>query len=171
MDHLNTNKLLPLGDSSGGSRMTNSHGGVCYDIPVGEKPLRRFTQLFSNGEIWGVERPTEHAESLKYIAFAVLTKSLCGGLEGYLAFMRDQLGIAPPLQIIAGLSGIAGYRVADRRFSVVSMSDFSGGCPKDEVVSAPIVIDTYDVSAEDVLAPFFQKVWEEFELSGSWKVE
>lgn len=166
IDLLNTHKLLPLGRTSGFSSMPNAHGGVCYDIPVNGNPVHRFTQLFSNGEIWGIEQPSSHASANSFIPFAPFVSSLSEGLDAYLCFMRDQLGITPPLQIVAGLSDIINFRIADKRFW--PGDQYAGLGVKDEVISEPIVIKSYDVTAEDLLGPFFQKVWEEFGLDGNW---
>lgn len=168
MDHLNNQNLPPLGGNSR-DYMPTSRGGVCYELPVGAKPVKRFTQLFNNGELWGIEQPNNNARENKFIPFGIFVSSLQMGLEAYLGFVRDRLGVEPPLQIIAGLSDVEGFRIADERFTRrAGFSPFDGLCPKEEIVAAPITIKTYDVSVEDLLGPFFQQVWEEFGLSGEW---
>lgn len=165
VDLLNTHKLMPLGRAAGTSIMANVHGGVCYDIPVGGGPVHRFTQLFSNGEIWGIEQPSSHAVETSYIPFSPFVSALTEGLDAYLRFMCDQLGILPPLQIIAGLSDVQNFSIGHVSFH----PDRAGQCAKDEVISDQIVITSYDVTAEHLLGPFFQKVWEEFGLDGNWR--
>ena len=167
LDLLNTRQLPPLGKSSGGLKMANTDGGVCYEVAMGTDPTRYVTQLFRNGEIWGIEQPTLHAQENKFIPFAVLLTSLSDGLRTYLAFMQDQLRIEPPIQIIVGLSGVEDFKIAERRFGLYPQ----GCCPIDEVLSGPLVITTYDITVEELLGPFFQKVWEEFALPGEWKAD
>lgn len=170
LDHLNSQKLPPLGCGPGDSSMPTGRGGVNYEPAVSEKPVRKFTKLFNNGELWGIEQPHDHARENKIIPFETFVSSLTEGLKAYLSFVSDRLGLEPPLQIIAGLSDIEDFRIADKRFMCSGrLSYFDGRCPKEEIVSDPIIINTYDVSVEDLLEPFFQKVWEEFGLAGEWK--
>ena len=165
LDLLNTRQLPPLGKSSGGLIMANTDGGVCYEVATGSNPTRYVTQLFRNGEIWGIEQPTLHAQENKFIPFAVLLTSLCDGLRKYLDFMRNHLKLEPPIQIIAGLSGVKDFKIAERRFGLQPY----GNCPIDEVLSDPLVITSYDITVDELLGSFFQKVWEEFALTGGWR--
>lgn len=161
-DHASKTPLRPFGPRTAPSIMVNAPGAVSFDQRPEGKPIRSFSQLFRSGEIWGIERATEYAETEKVIPFSNLVTAFTTGLEGYLDFLRDELKIQPPLKLIAGISGAEGCSIADRRFM-----DPAGHSPGDEIIYET-VLETLEVEPAKVLAPFFQMVWGDFTLPGAW---
>lgn len=145
--------------------MANKLGVVTFELRP-EKPIRRISQLFDSGEIWGIEGLSDHALEKRFVPLPYLVNVFRAMMRNYIDFMRDQLHLAPPVKIVAGVSGVEGFSIADMRFMPSNMGGF---CPKDEVLFEAI-LPSFDADTEtEVITPFFQKVWEEFSLPGSWK--
>jgi hypothetical protein len=157
------NGLSPFGRVSGISKMINAYGTVSFQQRP-SKPIERMTQLFRSGEIWGIEKISEYLTDKNTLPFPNLVNACKEGLSGYLSFMRDVLNMSPPLKIITGVSGITGFTMADPRFQY---DETRGRCPIDEIVHE-VLLPSLDVDVDEVLSPFFQKLWEEFTLAGAW---
>ena len=89
------------------------------------------------------------------------------GLEGYLSFLRNRLRLSPPVKVKVGVSGVEGFSINDPRFEDTNTA---GRCTQNEVIYE-VTLSTFEVDVEEVLSPFFQKLWEEFTLPGNWKAE
>lgn len=161
-DHLRQTPMRPFGRNTVPSNLVNRWGAVSFDQRPGGKPIRSLSQLFSSGEIWGIERGTEYTEAAKALPFPYLITVFTEGLTDYLHFLREELHVQPPIKFVAGVSGIQGYAIADQRYI-----DPAGYSPRDEILYET-VLDTLDVEVVEVLRPFFQKVWGDFTLPGTW---
>lgn len=159
------NTLYPFGRASGISQMINEYGTVSFQQRP-TKPIEKMTQLFRSGEIWGIEKVNEYTAEKKVIAFQYLVNVFRDGLEGYLSFMRDVLKMSPPVKVIAGVSGIEGFAIADPRFQY---DETRGRCPIEEIIHEEF-LSSLSIEVDEVLSPFFQKLWEEFTLAGAWNV-
>lgn len=155
--------LPPFGRFSGISKMDNNFGIVSFQQTPGE-PIEQMTQLFRSGEIWGIEKANETMVEKKLIPLKHIVTVFKDGLSSYLSFCRDVLYISPPVKIIAGISGIAGFAISS---SPSEHNPILGRCSQDEVLHETLLLNL-DVEAIEVLAPFFQKLWEEFSLPGTW---
>lgn len=161
-DHLRRTPLRPFGRNVVPSNMVNGWGAVSFDQRPEGKPIRSLSQLFNSGEIWGIERGAEYTEAAKALPFPYLVTVFTEWVGEYLHFLREELKVQPPIKLVAGVSGIQGYAIADRRY--ISPAGYS---PRDEILYET-VLDRVDVEVSEVLGPFFQKLWGDFTLPGTW---
>lgn len=150
-------KIGPLGRTGGAWTMRNKSGTVVFDAGsrTGDNEIRRFTQIFKNGEIWGVDKFRNISEG-NYIATGYIEEIFTNCLHSYLNFARTNLDLAPPLKIIAGLSGVEGCCLAlPQQF----FDKYGGHCYDDEIIYHT-VINSYDIDVTGFLGRFFDKIWE-----------
>jgi len=160
-DHISRNHLLPFGGYAP-SLMVNEWGAASFDFRGGDRPARGLSQLFHTGEIWGIERAKEASVNAKALPFSYVVSTFTEGLAGYLRFLRENLKVEPPVKLIAGVSGVKDIALASPRFM-----EPAGLCPGEEILYDTI-LDALEVETEEVLHPFFQKVWGDFTLPGVW---
>lgn len=129
----------------------NKYGAVIFVLK--EKPVtNRITQVFRNGEIWGIDAfPFQNDR--KYIAAGSIEEIFVNSLENYLPFARDSLWLVPPLKFIAGLSGVENFPIT------TSSTTKEGRCVEEEIIYEGI-IERYEVAPRDLLIPFFRRTWE-----------
>jgi hypothetical protein len=160
-----TGALAPLGRVRGWSFDRNQFGAISSE-PLEDGNLYHFTQLFLTREIWGVDARVLNAEhirkqlqsclqddSWRYISSGYITEYFVKGLQNYLEFARNKLQLAPLLRVEAGLIGIKGYSITIENSRIV------GKALHDEVVWQGEIL-SYETPAWDILAPFFDQVWE-----------
>lgn len=120
------------------------------------------TQVFTNREIWGVdtellepERSAARTESGQpHIGAIALEWQFILTLLNYMKFARDYLGIQPPVRWVAGLNEISEHRLRlDHEFSERPLDN--------EIIETGLIRD-YNENADDILMPFFHRVWEQF---------
>jgi len=154
--------LHPMGtDLSGWTPARNAFGAIVYESPVNNK-LYHLTQLFLSRELWGVDAFALNATHCKeftpeartgYIASTYVERVFTETLTNYLTFSKTVLNLPPLLQIEAGLTGIKGYPIA-------LQYGFHGSILTDHVLWTG-EIPSYELSAEQVLKPFFDYMWAE----------
>jgi len=129
--------------------------------------LWHFTQLFQSREIWGVDACVvnadrqrewlqQHGQSnpdVKYIANGYLEEVFVKALHNYLIFAQTHLQLPVPLKIEAGLVGIKGYSIT------AGISQIIGRSLRDDV-HWQSKLTAYGKPAWDILAPFFDRVWD-----------
>jgi hypothetical protein len=160
-----TGALAPLGQTRGWGFDRNLFGAISSE-PLEEGNLYHFTQLFLTREIWGVDARVLNADhirkqlqgwiqddSKRYIPSGYIAEHFVKGLQNYLEFARSKLQLNPPLRIEAGLIGIKGYSIA------IGHSRIVGKALQDQVVWRGEVL-SYETPPWEVLAPFFDQVWE-----------
>jgi hypothetical protein len=91
----------------GGMPGRNRFGAVIYE-PHGISPAPTgFTQLFRNGEIWGVSREfAQHYYDKLVVPMVNVENIFVRALENYLSVAGEKLGIAPPYQVEMGAVGL-----------------------------------------------------------------
>jgi len=154
--------LRPMGTRlSGWDAGRNVFGAVVYEGPFDGK-LYRFTQLFLNKELWGVDAQALYAPRLKglmtedypgFIASSYVEQMFTETLSNYLQFAQKTLELPMPLQVEAGLTGIKGYAIAVE-------NGLTGRVLADRVPwngSVP----SYDIRPHEILKPFFDYMWAE----------
>jgi hypothetical protein len=138
----------------------NKYGAVIFALK--EKPItNKFTQVFRNGEIWGIDASL-FEDDHRYIASGLIEDVFVNTLKNYLSFAKDSLKLVPPLKFIAGLSGVEGFPIT------TSLITKEGHCIEEEIIYEGI-IERYDVPPRDLLIPFFKRIWEPcgFDYRGS----
>lgn len=162
---LSPNELLPFGRNPSPSIMQNQWGAVVFEQRGSTDQVSKMTQLFETGELWGIERESDSSRGLNLLPFPYITQVFTAVLENYLSFIKERLLLEPPYMVIAGVSLIKDYVMGDMRLGYEGKG---GLCPKIEVIDSSI-IGALDSNSSEILEPFFQKLWEEFGLTGEWK--
>ncbi len=165
--------LRPMGVELGGRDWSrNAMGAIAYAGPVdavlpggAKRPgtLRNFTQLFTSGEICGVDfgvvhRIRGHGEKGEF-AFRLLMihefeLSCALALQDFLRFSRVSLKHSPPLHVEASVRGIKGC--------LLGLGDARKGNALREDVVWLHDAQTHAVEAAKFMRPFFEEVWEAF---------
>jgi hypothetical protein len=151
--------------------LRNGRGAInvsCEDSGKPETYLKAIglTQVFKNGEIWGIEayslrenaEITEGKKQIKYVASGYIENLFTKTLQNYIDWAKSSLKLEPPLKYIFGLSSIEEYSIT------VSSRDIQGYCVDDEVINEGIISD-YSVNIADILISFFRKIWESCGIS------
>lgn len=110
---------LPYQRSSGRDTALGRHGVASFTtLPNDPGTAVAASLLVPNGELYGVDRYhlqvarfMDEAEA-PYIPTAAVEEILIDGLVNFLDVAQNHLALRPPLDIVAGLEGIAGYRLA-----------------------------------------------------------
>lgn len=156
--------LRPLsGDPTGHSYGRNKYGSyVCYRE---NDEIQNLTQLFKNGELWGIDAYAIDKDRLMkranvnfgFLPASYIEKVFHITLNNYLKFVKDALEINPPLKLLAGASDVEGYRIAGR---FGGFQEFNGNVVEEHLIYESI-IENYEKEAAIILKPFFEYIWEE----------
>ena len=154
--------LQPLGRWTDGWHAQNHWGFVQLgDVHEDSGRYRPwcFTQLFRSGEIWGIDqrllRPHAQLEGQAVIPSQAIEEIFSSALRNYLAVAQNRLLLAPPVKIICGLGFIANLRLAHSG----PIDRLSDPCPDPSVVHQQVV-ESFDMDPNEVLIPFYTKVWD-----------
>jgi hypothetical protein len=162
-ENVSTYRLPPFGSTSP-SWMVNKWGAVSFEIRPSDRPTRHVSQLFRTGEIWGIEVLTDRFEEDQNLPFPNLRNAFVTALPCYLEFLVKTVGKLPPFKIIAGVSGVEGFSLLDSRFGYEGKG---GRCTQLEIIHVE-VFSKVDDDLDGFLSRLFQKVWEDFTLTGPW---
>lgn len=152
--------LKPLGQQSGYEPERNEFGAIVYSTIHREK-LYHLTQLFLSKEIWGIDARALNANYLKtlearyseIINVGYVEEYFTEALQDYLSFAKNQLKLHPPLKIKAGLTGVKNYQLISNEKIIGRMLN--------DAISWDKEIASYEIPAYEILAPFFDRIWEE----------
>jgi hypothetical protein len=106
--------------------------------------------LFRNQEIWGVDKGELSGQ---YVPSGAVEELFRETLKNYLEFAKHKLQLALPLRLIVGLSNVEHFQIT------VSSRDVAGRCVEKEIVYEGEIKD-FEASVDDLLLPFFHKIWE-----------
>ena len=143
---------------SGWNNRYNLEGYLTYSGGRDEES-HSYVQLFRNGIIEAVEglllEPNHKGERLLIPSIAY-EKELISSLTDYLSLLKT-LSVEPPIFVFLTLLGVRGYSMAVNtsriRISEVHTID------RDILLLPEVIIENYDVSAQKVLKPCFDSVW------------
>ncbi|MCJ7654562.1 MAG: ATP-binding protein [Dehalococcoidia bacterium] len=156
-------KMTPL-RSHGWNHRYNIDGFLTYSLH-GNNQVYSYVQLFRNGIIEAVEasmlRPREHG---LYIPSVLYEQELISSLSNYLSLL-ETLIVEPPIFVFLTLLGVKGYRMGTDRIDEL---DELNAIDRDIILSPEILIENYQVIAEDVLMPCFDSIWNACGFSSSW---
>jgi len=153
---LHHDKMAPI-YCSGWNYRYNIDGFLTYSGGAAGKSHSYF-QLFRNGIIEAVEglllRPINGELLIPSIAYE---EELIKSLPEYLYVLRT-LGVELPVFIFLTLVGVKGYSMSiDRRRFYPRAQTHT--IDRDVLLLPEIAIESYDVSAKDVLRPCFDSIW------------
>lgn len=161
-DIIRRETLIPLGLVSSWSYGRNEYGAFSHHTE--ENVIYNFTQLFLNGELWGIDATLLNREWQSrfmgdqngIILFDEIEKILFPTLNHYLKFSRNVLKSPTPLKLITGLTGIKGYRMPPDIYRLNQNTTVVN----DKIIYEHI-IETYEEKPHLVLIPFFGLIWKE----------
>lgn len=149
-------KMPPLGSGGGINGRYNIDGFLtCSQYQEGK--FYSYAQLFRNGIVEGVDahilRPRPDRLNIPSITFE---KSLVESLKDYLSVL-DTINVEPPVFMFLTLVGVKGYLMGldTSKYYI----DEIYAIDRDILLLPEVVIENYDVQAQDVLKPCFDSVW------------
>ena len=151
--------LLPFGFEAVRDIERNKYGVISL-IRASNNTTSVFTQVFHNGEIFGVNSIILNKTSEKarnFIPTGALEKRYENAIKNILLFYKNNLQAELPLIVTVGLKHIEGYKLA---VPGDIFEPFVGEIFTKEITEA-FTIDDYKISASELLRPFFTKIWEE----------
>lgn len=164
---INVSNLRPLcsGASGGWSYGRNKYGVFSYyAFPDAVKDAVGISQLFKSGEIWGIDTyylniqgRSETQNHPKYVPTGAVESELTLSLSSYLEAAKNHLELVPPLELRIGLTNTEGYEFAVPQ--ELFMSGFAGRI-FEEAFEFKGIIESYDISPEEILVPFFEELYD-----------
>jgi hypothetical protein len=154
-------RLTALTLNGGGYRAKNDHGAVNTYPRVGDSlQLESFTQVFRNGELWGVNTDILHQGSLRkpfIIPWKAIEATLYVNLRNYVDFTEQHLGVLPPYTVEVGITGVKNRTLTspDPRNHVLQVGEMY----ENDVVLRRIVRDTQQPTLNAFLLEFFEAVY------------
>ncbi len=150
----NPASMLPI-YSAGWNNRYNLDGFLTYS-GGGEEKSHSYVQLFRNGIIEAVEGLLLRSRGEKLIIPSIAyERELLKSLTDYLSLLKT-LNVELPIFVFLTLLGVKGYSMAvSDRFLFARSHTVDR-----DILSLPeIIIESYDVSAKDVLRPCFDSIW------------
>jgi len=135
----------------------NRFGAIAYE-PLGSSTApTAFTQLFRNGELWGVTRElVGHDHSQPSVPITNVQNIYGRVLKSYISVAEEEFGFGPPFQIEMGAIGLNGLRLSlpqSRRRWRHELSEPIVGFQ----LQFRMVLDDTSMSAQDALIQNFVK--------------
>lgn len=128
-----------LGPMRSGYIEANRYGAVIFNVPKSGL-VRTFTQLFTSGEIWGIESLPEDVLNTKALPVPYICQQVIMSLDKYVQVSEKLLKNKPPFNAIIGISDIDGFGVAGEYGNLV------GKCFQDEILIDRKVHSSSEVS-------------------------
>ena len=149
-------KLVPFGFVGGSTKERNEYGAVVFQK---ENSVHHISQVFKNGELWGISKLSEISEewwpgNQAFIPSTYVEEEFERMLESYLQFAHEKLKLPLPLRLIAGLSDVKGFQM------IVPGSAARGNVIEDEIIHKG-TINIYTTPVQEYLRPFFDLIWKE----------
>jgi len=144
-NELDKSVIEPLcGTLSGWSNARNKFGRIAFAFTfTDDKILYATTQVFGNGEIWGINRYQlrQRQDLPALIPMGAFEPRIGSSLDKYLLAARSHFGYPNGIQFEFGLVNIAGYRLA--------LPDRQGGGLSDELFGDVKINGSLDMQRED----------------------
>jgi len=166
-DLLRKGQVRPMGmHVRGWGHDRNAFGAIAYE-GTDDARITGLTQMFLSWELWGVDAYAVNAtrcrefmggKSNGFIMSHYVERSFTKTLINYLKFYQKTKPEISELIITAGLTGIKGYPMA------VGDHAIRGHIFNDEIIWTAEISDV-STPADKLLAPLFERIWEEAGLS------
>ncbi|MBL7130916.1 MAG: ATP-binding protein [Candidatus Omnitrophica bacterium] len=150
-------RMLPPIYCSGWNSKYNLDGFLTYSGSATEKS-HTYTQLYRNGIIEAVNGSLirEHDKGQLFIPSIAFEKELIASLKTYLKLMKD-MKIELPIILFLTLVNVKGYSMYVDPWK---MNFFHPPAIDREILLLPeVIIENYDIEAEQILKPCFDAVW------------
>lgn len=162
--------LRPLGSTAatGWDFARNKYGAFAYwwlqkdESEISDDlPVVGLSEAFKTGELWGIDArllsiPDPRSDE-PFIPITLLQQDYVEALTNYLDFAKNQLKLDLPLEGRAGLVGVTNYRLAGLRDV---FPEPLVGHIYDNTITDGFQIMSYGTAAEEVLRPFFRKIFD-----------
>jgi hypothetical protein len=136
----------------------NKFGAVLLEPHGTSASPRSLTQLFTNGEFWGITTDFFQRHGGERDVPSVNVENICGRVLGnYCSVAAEKLGITSPYTIVFGAIGLSGKRLAMRN------NGYSGLIHSDEFEARLVLNDASPSSQEGVIGQFMDTL---FDLAG-----
>jgi hypothetical protein len=138
----------------------NRFGAITYE-PRGTSPLPlAFTQLFRNGEIWGVSREfTAHYYDALFVPMVNIENIYKRVLVNYILVAGEDLEIPPPYQVEMGATGLKDMCVSLPQ-SVSSRNEVSEPIYENQLKVRRVLNDTGAESQRTLVDEFLDKLYD-----------
>lgn len=151
----NSPRLVPMGKDGDSWPVMNQHGAIAipnrnYNKSVS---IERFTQVFHNMEIWGINQAClkNRSNQRNRIRSLAIEKMFVFTLDSYLDFLKNNIEDATSFRFIAGLSDVSDYAITSK------LNDTTGNCVEKEIIyKSPI--EKLTKEPVELLLPFFKKI-------------
>jgi hypothetical protein len=143
----------------GGMPDRNRFGAVIYE-PHGTSPIPRgFTQLFRNGEIWGVSSEfAQHYYDELMVPMVNVKNIFERALENYISVAGEKLGVAAPYQVEMGAVGLKGMRLTFPQST--RLEQVSEPVYENELKVRQVLNDTSRTSQQALVEKFLTKLYD-----------
>jgi len=172
LELIRSGNLMPMsGGNISWSTGRNKYGA--YSCSFEDRNILRFSQLFKNGELWGIDADTidkrKRMEWAKvdfgYFPCVDFEQIFYRTLVNYLDFAKTTLKVPLPLKLIAGATDVEGYRMPHPPgMHFGGFERFRGNIVEQHIIYDGIV-ESYNLDATQILLPFYEYVWEECGLN------
>jgi hypothetical protein len=157
LQHMQREGLPALWRNPGGFYDANSYGAIVVEpVSPARGLLRASTQLFPNGEIWGVAPwllvNNEHG---KFVPCRAFEETFRARLQTYVQFLQNALDIPPPYSVEAGAVGLKGFRIASRS----SPEDALGPIHDDTFQEQLVINDATQTALDRVALSIFEALF------------
>ena len=155
---LRDGNLIPFGSWNSLWHERNKYGAIVFNASMDDQGLTsNFTQLFTTGSIIGIESLARSLgdRDFDFLATTYIEEMYSSIFKHYLNFAKSKLNINVPLKLVTGLIGIKGFCLA---LPPGYFEKFGGHIYDNEVINE-VTIDSYENNIEDILKPFFEKIW------------
>jgi hypothetical protein len=145
----------------------NQFGAIIYETHGNSKTPTAFTQLFRNGEIWGVSREliTKYGGKL-VIPMQRVEQTLTQVLANFVHVAHEDLGVAPPYEIEIGAVGLKGVCVSLPKSKGRWSNDISEPIYDDQIQFRRFINDTRDDSRQQLVQEFCKKLYDLAAIAG-----
>lgn len=167
LDMAKKGNLSPMGEHPGGTYGRNRFGAFVCNHNEGK--VLNLTQLFKNGELWGINAYCIDKKLLVdrakidfgFFPCVALEDCFISSLANYLQFSKNVLKLPLPIRFIAGATNVKGYRMtAPTGMHFGGFEKFAGSVVEQHITYDG-KIENYDEKVTDILRPFFNHIWEE----------
>jgi hypothetical protein len=133
----------------------NRFGSIAYEPYGASTTPTAFTQLFRNGEIWGVTRElVGHLHNERSIPMTNVQDIYGRVLKSFISVAEEEIGVAPPFHIEMGGVGLKGLRVGLPQSHRRLFHDLSEPIFEDQLQFRKVLNNT-SVSAQEALVEDF----------------
>lgn len=156
------------GEAYSSRRERNRFGAIALSTKSDSNYTNFTSQLFQNLELWGIDSQTvaskhcrqRSGEEYGHIAMGAVERIFNYTLRHYLNICSGCLRISPPIRIVAGVTGVNGYRMA---MSTSSFERFDGHIIEKDIIYET-EISVYNMDPEEILSPFYDMIWQKSQL-------